>query len=65
MQVVAILGTHAFLEFHFLGLCWHTVLGFGCSRSFTLWHGAVYYEVTAAKTSYHHAKSKAKTPMET
>ena len=31
----AVLGTHAFLEFHFPGLCWHTVLGFGCSKSFT------------------------------
>ena len=30
----SVLGTHAFLEFHFPRLCWHTVLGFGCSRSF-------------------------------
>ena len=30
----SVLGTHAFLEFHFPGLCWHTVLGFWCSRSF-------------------------------
>ena len=25
------------------------------SQMNALWHGAVYYEVTAAKTSYHHA----------
>jgi len=30
----AVLGTHVFLEFHFPGLCWQTVLGFWCSRSF-------------------------------
>ena len=27
-----------FLEFHFPGLCWHTVLGFWCSRSFSATH---------------------------
>ena len=38
---VAILRTHAFLEFHFQELCWQMVLGFGCSRSFKChaWHG--------------------------
>ena len=29
------LRTHAFLGFHFQGLCWQTVLGFWCFRSFS------------------------------
>ena len=37
----SILRTHAFLEFHCRGWTWQTVLGFGCSRSFTdTVHGA-------------------------
>jgi len=37
----SVLRTHAFLEFHCRGWTWQTVLGFGCSRSFTdTVHGA-------------------------
>jgi len=35
----AVLGTHVFLEFHFPGLCWQTVLGFWCSKSFSVGEG--------------------------